>query len=528
VISVLASAAKCRTGSGSASTCSRSCTTRFSRVSALNKRSLNRSYGYDTLDRLTSGPAGSGYTYGDSSHLDAVTSTGGGYSASYDAAGEMTCRAPTSSQTCSGTPTGQALTYDALGRLLTWSDGSGNSAVYGYDGSGNRVEQVATSGSTTTTTVYVGGDEEVSTSGSTTTTTTYYAAGPVTAISVNGTLSYLVSDTLGSTTVALSASGSVQADQLFTPYGATRYASGTMPTSYGFTGQRLDPSGLQYFNARYYDRVIGQFTSADRVQGPNRYEYVGGNPETDTDPTGNFCLGPSPDGFCLDIPGAIAGFIIGVGKTNTSRETVRVTKALEVNRATVARAISRLADAIPGSHQFNKWLGIGQDASRAQEDNGARLASLADDAEGFDNAGKVAIGIGAAVDFGVTAFDYYQKDTTDPTGLRVEKSIIAGTLHSAITTGIVVGVDAAIDVPLDTLTGGLATPLAAAIDVGIDTFVGGAAGGFADWVVNDTPTVNAVTDAVNTVATDVSDLNTGVSNAASNLTSSIGNLFSGW
>ena len=31
----------------------------------------------------------------------------------------------------------------------------------------------------------------------------------------------------------------------------------------------------------------GQFTSADTVQGPNRYGYVAGNPETNTDPTGN-------------------------------------------------------------------------------------------------------------------------------------------------------------------------------------------------------------------------------------------------
>jgi RHS repeat-associated protein len=122
----------------------------------------------------------------------------------------------------------------------------------------------------------------------------------VTAINVNGTLSYLVSDTLGSVSVALSSSGSVQADQLFTPYGATRYASGTMPTSYGFTGQRLDPSGLQYFNARYYDSSAGQFTSADQVQGPNRYAYVSGNPETITDPTGQFgaCAGSMPDGRC--------------------------------------------------------------------------------------------------------------------------------------------------------------------------------------------------------------------------------------
>jgi RHS repeat-associated protein len=74
-----------------------------------------------------------------------------------------------------------------------------------------------------------------------------------------------------------------------------------MPTSYGFTGQRLDPSGLQYFNARYYDSSVGQFTSADSVQGPNRYAYVSGNPETMTDPTGEMGLrwGLSPEGFRL-------------------------------------------------------------------------------------------------------------------------------------------------------------------------------------------------------------------------------------
>jgi hypothetical protein len=41
---------------------------------------------YDANNRLTTGPAGT-YTDGDSSHVDALTSTGGGYTASYDAAG---------------------------------------------------------------------------------------------------------------------------------------------------------------------------------------------------------------------------------------------------------------------------------------------------------------------------------------------------------------------------------------------------------------------------------------------------------
>jgi len=48
-------------------------------------------------------------------------------------------------------------------------------------------------------------------------------------------------------------------------------------------------TGLDYFNARYYDPLTGQFLSADTVQGnaqgTSPYMYVAGNPETRTDPT---------------------------------------------------------------------------------------------------------------------------------------------------------------------------------------------------------------------------------------------------
>ena len=44
-----------------------------------------------------------------------------------------------------------------------------------------------------------------------------------------------------------------------------------------------------YFGARYYDPLLGQFTSADvsDVDGLNRYAYVNNNPLRYTDPTGN-------------------------------------------------------------------------------------------------------------------------------------------------------------------------------------------------------------------------------------------------
>ncbi len=63
-----------------------------------------------------------------------------------------------------------------------------------------------------------------------------------------------------------------------------------MGTNKGFTGQYADATGLDYYNARYYDPVAGVFLSADTVQGNakgmNPYGYVGGNPETLSDPTG--------------------------------------------------------------------------------------------------------------------------------------------------------------------------------------------------------------------------------------------------
>ncbi len=54
---------------------------------------------------------------------------------------------------------------------------------------------------------------------------------------------------------------------------------------------------LDYYGARYYDPVIGRFLAADDVQGnlqgSDPYAYVGGNPETDTDPSGQMMYDPA-------------------------------------------------------------------------------------------------------------------------------------------------------------------------------------------------------------------------------------------
>ena len=250
-----------------------------------------QSFGYDNLGRLTAGPLGA-YTYGDTAHIHAATAIGSSYTAAYDAAGSMTCRAPLSSSTCSGVQTGAQLSPDAKGSLSAWQNTPSNPTVMAgflYDGRGNRVEQQVTQNGTTTTTVYVGNLEQVATTGASTTTTTYYYAGAARiAEYVNpGTFSFLAQDALGTATVALNSSGSASAAILYAPYGAARYTNGTMPSDYGFTGQHSDSAtGLDYYKARYYDPLAGQFASADTILpgngydvfGLSRYAYVEGNP----------------------------------------------------------------------------------------------------------------------------------------------------------------------------------------------------------------------------------------------------------
>jgi RHS repeat-associated protein len=279
---------------------------------------------YDTLDRLTSGPLGS-YTYGDSAHLHAVTSIGSAptYTASYDAAGNMTCRAPTSATTCTGTPTGAQLSFDTEGRLAQWASGV-TTDTFLYDGNGNRIEQATTTGSSTVTTTYVaGGQEEIASNGSTTTLTKYFPGpnGLPTAerIGTTGSLTYLASDGQGSVSSALDSNGNVTFQQLYTPYGTVRYTNGSAPTSYAYTGQMADSAtGLDYYHARYYDPVAQQFVSADTMQvGLSRYGYVGGNPTTNVDPSGHhYICDPSDPSNCPPPPGHGGGGHGGGGNGN--------------------------------------------------------------------------------------------------------------------------------------------------------------------------------------------------------------------
>jgi RHS repeat-associated protein len=112
----------------------------------------------------------------------------------------------------------------------------------------------------------------------------------------SSTLNYLLSDHLGSTSLATDSSGAEVGELRYYAYGKTRYTSGSTPTSYRFTGQREDATiGLYFYNARFYDATLGRFVQADSIvpepgnpQALNRYSYCLGNPLRYVDPTGYF------------------------------------------------------------------------------------------------------------------------------------------------------------------------------------------------------------------------------------------------
>jgi RHS repeat-associated protein len=65
-------------------------------------------------------------------------------------------------------------------------------------------------------------------------------------------------------------------------------------TTLNYTGQKLDGTGLLFYNARYYDPNLGKFVSADTIvpnpanpQTFNRYAYVYNNPLRYRDPSGH-------------------------------------------------------------------------------------------------------------------------------------------------------------------------------------------------------------------------------------------------
>jgi len=185
------------------------------------------------------------------------------------------------------------LSYDAENRLVIVSKDQSTVASFVYDGDGRRVKSVLTTDAGDSTTYFVGNYYEV-TDG--VVTKYYYAGTQRIAMRKNNTLYFMLGDHLGSTSLVTSASGLVVSQTQYKAWGEVRHQSGTQQTSYGYTGQYSYAAdfGLMYYNARWYDPGISEFTSPDTLipnlynsADWNRYGYARYNPLKYTDPSGH-------------------------------------------------------------------------------------------------------------------------------------------------------------------------------------------------------------------------------------------------
>ncbi|MBE3584303.1 MAG: hypothetical protein IMX01_09355 [Limnochordaceae bacterium] len=175
-------------------------------------------------------------------------------------------------------------------------------AQFFYDAYGRRVKIVE--GDTTTLTLYSGHDivYEVKTQpGKALVTTKYLAVGGkyLAKVVQEGTSQrqtyFYHTDLVGSVRTITNSRGQVVARFEYEPFGVTTSASGPLASSpqaggetHKFTGKPEDAAiDLYYFNARYYDPLVGRFIQQDPARsGLNWYLYGEGNPLRYRDPTG--------------------------------------------------------------------------------------------------------------------------------------------------------------------------------------------------------------------------------------------------
>ncbi len=141
---------------------------------------------------------------------------------------------------------------------------------------------------------------------------------------------YFHPDHLGSVSYLTDATGAVVTRMYYTPYGEKVKSAISGPDIFNkkYTGQTDDgeDSGLLYYNARYYDPMIGRFISPDtlvpdptKTQSYNLYSYVDNNPINYRDNSGHFKVGKFfkkvAESVTYGIAGAALGTIAGAAYT---------------------------------------------------------------------------------------------------------------------------------------------------------------------------------------------------------------------
>ncbi|MEU8848240.1 RHS repeat-associated core domain-containing protein [Streptomyces sp. NPDC048564] len=212
-----------------------------------------------------------------------------------------------------GTAT-QTLTWNSEGKPATVTESGTGAAAgtteYVYDAEGNLLIRRNTEGESV---LYLGATEvHYNVANGDIWGQRYYTAGGSTiAVRTNEsgaeTLSFLVGDSHGTSTLAVSSTDLAVTKRYLTPFGESREGgTGTWVDDKSFLGKTADDdTGLTHIGAREYDPSIGRFISVDPLleldkhQSLNGYGYSENNPATLADPSG------------LGTPECMSGVITG-------------------------------------------------------------------------------------------------------------------------------------------------------------------------------------------------------------------------
>jgi RHS repeat-associated protein len=169
---------------------------------------------------------------------------------------------------------GDSFIYDGVGNRLK-AIRNGMESQYIYDAAGNLLAEANASGQITRYYIYGAG---------------------LTAMATGGTYYVYHFDGTGHTVALTNASNEAVNRYAYSPYGIVLNEEQSINQPFKYAGQVgifTEDDNLYYMRARYYDAEVGRFISEDPagyVDGPNLYAYVGGNPVSYVDPSGEIPL----------------------------------------------------------------------------------------------------------------------------------------------------------------------------------------------------------------------------------------------